>query len=81
MTCTYSVQRSCKSTQPSISNAIEYVAILGDYLHQPHIDWLRADNINLDTGLLAGDTTGTVLQFFSDLLAEALYYSNPTAFG
>ena len=61
--------------------AIEYVAILGDYLHQPHIDWLRADNINLDTGLLAGDTTGTVLQFFSDLLAEALYYSNPTAFG
>jgi hypothetical protein len=60
--------------------AIEYTSVLGEYLDQPRLDWLRADNINLETGMLAGDTTGTVLQFFADLLAEALLYSDPSVF-
>lgn len=60
--------------------AIEYVDVLGAHLDQPRVDWLRADNLDLETGLLAGDTTGTVLQFFSGLLTEAIYFSDPIAY-
>jgi hypothetical protein len=61
--------------------AIEYVNVLGTYLDQPRIDWLRADGLDLDTGYLSGDTTGTVLRFFTDLLSEAIFFSDPIAFG
>lgn len=57
--------------------AMEYVDILGVYLQQPDIDWLRGDQVDMSTPFLGPDTTGTVVNFFTGLLEEALLFADP----
>ncbi len=61
--------------------SLEYLDLLGGYLDEPEVDWLRAEGIDLDTGFLAGDTPGTIISFWTNMLLEALTLSDPAAWG
>lgn len=44
---------------------LEYVQVLVDYLARPDVDWLQADGVDLETGLGAGTSDATFVQFLS----------------
>lgn len=56
---------------------IEYVDMLTDYLKNPAIDWLLGDDLSLTTTFSSDSTTGTVLYFVNDLIAEAIFLTDP----
>ena len=64
--------------------ALEYLDLLGGYLDQPEIDWLRTEGVDFSTGFvdaLDGDTPGFVITFWTDLFLEALTFSDPAFYG
>jgi hypothetical protein len=61
--------------------SLDYLDLLGGYLNEPEIDWLRAEGIDLDTGFFAEDNPGTIINFWTNMLLEALALSDPDAYG
>ena len=60
--------------------AMEYLELLGGYMADPEIDWLRAEGIDLDTGFFAEDNPGTIISFWTNMFLEAVALTDPASY-